>query len=261
MSLDKTSESAKPFSGLKITLMLGIGVLAFSSNVISELGRVLKSRPVTATVTERVQTCRVVVRNDDRTRTRTQMPCDEAYALRKADETRRTRVYRTTYVVLSYPLRTGVQHTARVRESRVRARKLPVGSEIQIAYSKRNPNTVTRPKSWGGVIRNAVLAFGCFIGLMLVLFGRQAVTDYVSGRMRKPYSTSAGPAKTPSTYRDIMANLEKIVDGSGWRGDVGSGWKKPKPAAQPRRHKKPAPLPVTGGVVSKRRDGLFGLLS
>ena len=261
MSSTETSGSAGSSGTLKVTLILGIALFMFSSDLISELGQVLKNRPVTATITDRIQTCRVDIRNADRTRTRKTMPCREAYALKKIDESSRTRVYQSTYVVLSYPLRNGTHHTARVREHKVRARKIPVGHQIQVAYSKRNPNTVAMPRSWWGIIKSTLLVGGCLFGLMLSLYGYQAVSGFFKRASGRYPTSTREPSKAQRTYDDLMANLDKIVDGSGWRGDVGSGWKKPKPVAHQRRqHKKPAPIPVTGGVVSKRRGGLFGLL-
>lgn len=262
MSLSKSSEAAGSFKSFKTVLAIVFLLFVFSSDMISEVRQIAKSRTVTATIINRDQTCRLTVYHPDKTKTRKTLPCNEAYALKFADESRKTHIYKRTYVTLNYTLANGTQRTARVSEKRVRARNKPIGSQIKVAYNTRNPALVTAPKSWLKTVQKIIFVVVGLMILMVFVSGYQKIQSLVE-LFKKAMEESAQKANTRRRRaEEAMARIEDNFAPESVPAALGSSKtsstksrKSPRPS---RQRKKVAPIPTTGGVVSKRRRGLFG---
>ncbi len=245
------SKGIGSYGKMKLIIFLGIFVFVFGKGLISDIGQAFSST-VTATITDRIKECRARIQNSPTSNTRVTMPCKQADALKRADQTHKTRVYKKTYVVLSYTLKNGIKHTTRVREHKVRARKLPIGSEIQIAYDPRNPNKVKLPKSLWKISKSALWLVGSVLALALAFFGHQTLTTFFKN-IKRPQGRSGDRR----TIDEIMAHVENYMKRDTAPSETKHSQVRPKPVARPRARKKTAPIPKRGGVVSKRRGGLF----
>lgn len=236
----------------KFAVALGVTLFVLAQSLLTDLSAVLSANNVYATVTDRSTECRVAIYNADKKWTRRTMACDAAYALKRADERRWTKVYRRSYVTLSFTLRSGKQHTVRVSDRKVRARNVPVSGQVKIYYSPRNPNRVRAAKSWGPVIKSAFWVVAVGLGLLFVLFGKSAFFTF----FRKQKARLEQHVDR-QWVDDLVAQVEKSFDqDTARKADAPARPSTAKPTRNKpaRKRTKPAPIPTTGGVVSRRRS-------
>lgn len=261
MVMGKISNAFGSYGKWKFMFFLALLVFAFAKDLVTDISHAFTAS-VTATITDRIKECRVTIPSSPTPRKRHEMPCAYAEALKRADPTRKTRLYKRKYVVLSFALKNGKQHEARVREHRVRARRLPIGSEIQITYDPRNPNKVKRARSAGSIFKSGLWLVFCLLALGVGLFGYQRVRT-VFERAKKSMEEAAREARSRSTRADeILERIERDFKAATDPSPATLGPQdipaaRERPARTTQHRKKIAPIPATGGVVSKRRRGWF----
>lgn len=269
--ISNNSDKAGPMSSLKTLLIFGALILAFSSNAISGLMHKLNSHTTTATIVERDQTCRIVIRHADKKRTRKRLACADAYAAREADGTGKTRVYKRTYVTLNYTVENGRQVTTRVREKKVGTRGKPIGNQIDVAYSRNTPTLLSKPTSWDDITKRMFSSSWGLIVLLFVWLGYRKLQGII-GRVKESIEAAAKEAQSRQRKGDdILARIEEDFAAATAPNPVPPNPMSQAPSARTppapkaptraprraRRKAKPAPIPSTGGVVSKRRRGWF----
>ena len=158
---------------LKMMFVFGLVVLSSACNMLSDVRRSFSDVEVMATVVDRTKTCILRTRpNGAKSFMRRKMDCEEAHRLRKEDPSLNARVYKKTYVVLSYPLANGRTVTSRVRERKVGARAVPIGGQVRVVYNANKPRSVRRLKSSSKIWTQIwYIVFGAF-GLAAIIYGR-----------------------------------------------------------------------------------------